>query len=104
MKSIRIWFLCLLWTLPLVAESAKQETSWLLTGAHVLNADGESFIDADVLIEDGRITAIGKNLQASAGVSSSGVPRLDLSGLYLVPGLMDLHTHLLLHPYNETFR
>src|SRR5207237_8038939 len=27
---------------------------------------------------------------------------LDLTGLTLIPGLMDLHSHLLLHPYNET--
>jgi imidazolonepropionase-like amidohydrolase len=31
----------------------------------------------------------------------SGVERLNLDGLYLVPGLIDLHTHLLLHPYDE---
>jgi imidazolonepropionase-like amidohydrolase len=31
-----------------------------------------------------------------------GAEVLDLGGLRLVPGLIDLHTHLLLHPYDET--
>ena len=31
-----------------------------------------------------------------------GARRLDLAGLHLIPGLIDLHTHLLLHPYDET--
>ena len=35
--------------------------------------------------------------------AGAGEPvRLDLSGLVLLPGLIDLHTHLLLHPYDET--
>src|SRR4029077_18966485 len=31
-----------------------------------------------------------------------GTVRIDLAGKTLIPGLMDLHSHLLLHPYNET--
>jgi imidazolonepropionase-like amidohydrolase len=32
----------------------------------------------------------------------SGAEVLDLTGLTLLPGLIDAHSHLLLHPYNET--
>ena len=53
--------------------------------ARVAHRPGER---ADVLIRDGVIAEIG-NLSAPAGV-----PRLDADGLALLPGLVDLHTHL----------
>ncbi|HMU36623.1 MAG TPA: dihydroorotase, partial [Marmoricola sp.] len=43
---------------------------------------------ADILVEDGRITAVGK-------VSApTGSVKLDADGLVALPGLVDLHTHL----------
>jgi len=49
-----------------------------------------------VLVRDNHIAAIGADLKpADAQV-------VDLSGCTLLPGLMDLHSHLFLHPYNET--
>lgn len=41
---------------------------------------------ADVLVSDGRIVEIGSNLQ--------GTELIDCSGLRLLPGFVDLHTHL----------
>ncbi|PYQ62316.1 MAG: amidohydrolase, partial [Acidobacteria bacterium] len=72
----------------------------LLTGARVLDPSGDRLLDGrDVLIENGRIAAIGAagTLQAPAGVR-----RIDLQGLTLIPGLIEMHSHLLLHPYDET--
>ncbi|HEY2289184.1 MAG TPA: amidohydrolase family protein [Thermoanaerobaculia bacterium] len=72
----------------------------LLTGARVLDPTGDRLLDGrDVLIENGRIAAIGAagTLQAPAGAQ-----RIDLAGLTLIPGLIEMHSHLLLHPYNET--
>ena len=40
----------------------------------------------DILIENGRIAAVGQNL--------SGDRELDAAGLYAVPGLVDMHVHL----------
>jgi imidazolonepropionase-like amidohydrolase len=34
--------------------------------------------------------------------SPAGAERVSLSDATLIAGLMDLHSHLLLHPYNET--
>jgi len=65
-----------------------------LTCAHVLAPDGEHWVPARISIEAGRISAVES---ASAGEESP-----ELKGLYLVPGLIDLHTHLLLHAYDET--
>jgi dihydroorotase len=43
---------------------------------------------ADVLIEEGRIAAVGEKLQVS------GAERFDASGLVVAPGFVDMHVHL----------
>lgn len=50
-----------------------------------------------VLIRDNRIAAVGP----AAGLDATGAEVIDLPGATVIPGLMDLHSHLLLHPYNE---
>jgi imidazolonepropionase-like amidohydrolase len=65
-----------------------------LTCAHVLSPDGEHWIAARITLEQGRITAV-----ESARAADEDA---ELKGLYLVPGLIDLHTHLCLHAYDET--
>jgi imidazolonepropionase-like amidohydrolase len=49
-----------------------------------------------VLVRGNRIAAVGANIDAG------DAEVIDLAGLTLLPGLMDLHSHLFLHPYNET--
>jgi len=43
----------------------------------------------DLLVENGTIKEIGKNLAAPAGVQS-----IDAAGCYVTPGLIDMHVHL----------
>lgn len=49
-----------------------------------------------VLIEGNRITAVGAHVTAPAGAAT-----IDLPGDTLMPGLIEGHSHLFLHPYNE---
>ncbi|HEX7879838.1 MAG TPA: amidohydrolase family protein [Candidatus Eisenbacteria bacterium] len=42
-----------------------------------------------ILVEDGRITAMGPDIEAPAGAE-----RIDLEGMTLLPGFIDCHTHL----------
>lgn len=51
-----------------------------------------------VLVEGEKITSVGPAAQMKA---PAGAEIVELSGATLLPGLMDLHSHLLLHPYNE---
>ena len=52
-----------------------------------------------VLVRGDRIEAVG----ALAAMSlPAGTPTIDLPGTTLIPGLIEGHSHLLLHPYNET--
>ena len=56
----------------------------VIKGGTVITADRS--YEADVLIADGKITAIGSNLQ--------GDKVLDASGCYIMPGGIDPHTHM----------
>ena len=52
-----------------------------------------------VLVRGDRIAAAGP---ASAIATPTGTRRVDLAGATLMPGMIEGHSHLLLHPYNET--
>jgi dihydroorotase len=54
----------------------------------VLDPAAELDATLDVLIEDGRIAAIGSD------IAPTGAERLDASGCWVAPGLVDLHVHL----------
>ncbi len=51
-----------------------------------------------VLVEGGRIAAAGRTAAIDL---PAGTQVVELPGTTLLPGLIDLHVHLFLHPYNE---
>src|SRR6202167_2061574 len=57
--------------------------SWLISGARPLGGE-----PANVLVTDGLIAELGPDAE------KPGAQRLDADGLTLLPGLVDLHTHL----------
>jgi dihydroorotase len=65
-------------------------SSLLLSGGRVIDPANKLDALADVLILDGKIAAVGRDVAARAGK----VERLDVSGLVVCPGLIDLHVHL----------
>jgi imidazolonepropionase-like amidohydrolase len=74
-------------------------TVYLLKPAHVF--DGESAQLHDnwvVLVRGQKIEAVG----AANEVSAPDAKVIDLPGLTLMPGLIEAHSHILLHPYSET--
>ena len=52
-----------------------------------------------VLVTGNKIVAAGARSQINA---PAGATTIDLPGTTLMPGLIDAHSHVLLHPYNET--
>ena len=50
-----------------------------------------------VLVDKDRIAAVGPNLPAPVGATT-----VDLADATLIPGLIEGHSHLFLHPYDET--
>ncbi len=65
--------------------------SLLLTGGRVIDPASRLDAPADLLIVDGKIAGVGKDVGANA---PAGIERFDAAGLVVCPGLIDLHVHL----------
>lgn len=64
----------------------------ILTGGLVVDPARRLEAVRDVLIEDGRISAVAAGLHRKPGLK--GVPAIDARGKWVVPGLVDMHVHL----------
>ncbi len=96
-EKILLLSACLLLLCPLMIYGQKDQTgSILLKGGHLLTITDGNLENTDLLIIDGIITEIGKDLQAPDGVSV-----IDVSGKYVMPGIVDAHSHVGLDAVNE---
>lgn len=82
--------------IAITAERDEPRGRVLLRGATLIpmndRAAPEAMIpNADILIENGRIARISA---AGEGVTGTDVPVVDVSGAYIIPGLIDAHYHL----------
>ncbi|MFH1199514.1 MAG: dihydroorotase family protein, partial [Candidatus Micrarchaeota archaeon] len=58
---------------------------------------GGRIVLADVLVEGGKIAKVGKSIPAH-----SGVPTVDATGLFVLPGMVDAHVHL--RDFKESYK
>lgn len=65
----------------------------LITHATIYTGTGERIDDGSILLRDGKIAAIGKQVEAPAGAVV-----IDAKGKYVTPGLIDVHSHLGVYP------
>ncbi|MFL6427439.1 MAG: dihydroorotase [Acidobacteriaceae bacterium] len=70
--------------------SQKGQDRILIQGGHLIDPANRIDAPRDVLIEDGRITAVDANL----GVASQNAEVVDASGFVVAPGFVDIHVHL----------
>ena len=101
-RNSLLLLLCLTFLFPVsqTQRSNVAETVYLLKPGHVF--DGESaqlHSNWVVLVRGERIEAVGP---AGSIPTASGAKIIDLPGLTLMPGLIEAHSHVLLHPYTET--
>ncbi len=82
----------------LIAHSgfAQEKGSVLIKNGTVLTITKGVKENTDVLIRDGVIKKIGDNLKAPAGVKV-----IDAQGMYVMPGIIDAHSHIALDAINE---
>ena len=84
-------------TIVLFALSANaQDTLLLLKPARVFDGN-VMHPNWQVLVQKDRIITVGENLKTNLPVRIINLPNATL-----LPGLIEGHSHLLLHPYNET--
>lgn len=84
---------------PMPALAEQTTAAMVIRGAAVLDPDGGRWLEGrDIFIEGNRIKQVAP---APYITSPEHAVSIDASGLFILPGLMDLHSHLLLHPYNE---
>jgi imidazolonepropionase-like amidohydrolase len=103
---LRIVVLALLAGISSEAQSERTPSRKAASAPFLLNpalvfdtASGQTHPGWSVLVMGNHIAAAGPSAQLAAPANAETIP---LPGLTLLPGLMDIHSHIFLHPYNET--
>lgn len=81
---------------PLELPPASARGDVLLRGGTVHTVTGGTLENADVLVRDGKIAAVGPGLDAPRGVRV-----VDVAGRHVTPGVIDTHSHIALSSVNE---
>ncbi len=90
-------FTLLFATLIAVSVTAQADKgNMLIKNGTVITITKGNFDQTDVLIKDGKIAQIAKNIPAPAGVRV-----IDATGHYVMPGIIDAHSHIALDGINE---
>lgn len=87
--------LCLL-ALPATAQA--QPYDLLLKGGHVIDPANNRNEPLDIATKGENIAAVAKNIPAGQARKV-----IDVSGLYVVPGLIDIHAHTARRPHRASF-
>ncbi len=66
--------------------------TYLICNAQVFCAETKSFFDGQVLVSDGLIKAVAPSIPET-DYDAAATEILDAQGRYLIPGLVDVHTH-----------
>ena len=88
---------CILLLLGICA-AAQSRYDLLLKGGHVIDAKNNISAVRDVAISGGRIAAVAANIPAADARQT-----IDVSDLYVTPGLVDMHTHVFAASMNREY-
>ncbi|MGI8669984.1 MAG: amidohydrolase, partial [Aridibacter sp.] len=94
-KIIFLLTISLLLILPIFV-SAQNKQDVLIRNATVMTAANGTLQNTDILIRNGKIAQIGKNLKAG-----NNAQIIDATGKYVTPGIIDAHSHAMLDAVNE---
>jgi len=109
MRLALLFLLCLIIAFPFVIESPPAQsqsqpkppdTVYLLKPAHIFDGESSQLHDGWVVLVRGeKIEAVGPASEIKAPADAKVI---DLPNTTLMPGLIEAHSHILLHPYSET--
>src|SRR5262245_38804352 len=71
------------------AAQTTVEYDFLLKGGHLIDPRNTISAIRDVAVKDGKVAAVAQNIPASRALKA-----VDASGLYVTPGLVDIHVHM----------
>jgi dihydroorotase len=89
-SSIRPALLSAIGAVMLAAQTPQYDL--LLKGGHVIDPKNNVNAVRDVAIRDGKIAAVENNIPSSAAKKT-----IPVAGLYVTPGLVDIHVHVFTH-------
>jgi dihydroorotase len=89
LPKIRAWFAGMAISLGLFCALAQTQYDLLLQGGHVIDAKNHISAIRDVAIRDGRIAALAEHINPASALKT-----VDVKGLYVTPGLVDIHVHV----------
>jgi len=72
-----------------ISAAAQAQYDLLLRGGHVVDAKNRLSAVRDVAIRDGKIAAVEQHIDPSQALKT-----VDVNGLYITPGLVDIHVHV----------
>ena len=84
--KLLLFFVCF-FTISFVAQA--QQFDILIKNGHVIDPRNHIDLQMDVAVKDGKIAKVSKNIP-----SSESKKVIDADGLYVTPGLIDIHTHV----------
>jgi imidazolonepropionase-like amidohydrolase len=105
MRHFRLLLICLLASQvfaqnPRPAQKPAQSVVYLLKPAQIFDGEAAQVHTGWVaIVRDDRIESVGPAATVKVPAEAKTI---DLSGTTLMPGLIEAHSHVLLHPYNET--
>src|SRR4026207_1372786 len=95
LSKILLLFICVI-AFKTSFGQTRNDTSYLLIADRVF--DGEQMHEAwKVVVKNNKITSTGLTPDVPVPFKT-----IELKGCTLLPGLIEGHSHLFLHPYNET--
>jgi len=98
MKRYQAVLLTMLITAFGVAAQAQGRGEVLIKNATVMTASHGVIENGSILIRDGKIAAVGKNSEVTAGANARVI---DGAGMFVTPGIIDAHSHSALDSINE---
>ena len=70
----------------------EESSKIIITNANILTGNGDSILDASILMHKNKIVAVGKDLDQSDATV------IDAEGKWVTPGIIDIHSHMGVYP------
>ena len=75
--------------IAMATSAVAQQYDLLLQGGHVIDARNNISAVRDVAIKDGKVAAVAARIEPASALKT-----VNVTGLYVTPGLVDIHAHV----------